>query len=147
MCFHVIYIILAGLLYCAVNFVNPHESCGFEYLIIYQRIFPFFLFASILMLLLCKRLKSLKTIIFYNLFMAFPLSLVFHGICEHTTYSYLIFLVVLQIVYYFPLLITKIYKNNEISNALIFMIFVLFYIGIIIQGSLLMSNYEWLSIK
>lgn len=145
--FHIIYIILAGLLYCATNFVNPYESCGFEHLIIYQRIFPFFLFASILMLLLCKRLNSLKTIIFYNLFMAFPLSLVFHGICEHTTYSHLKFLAVLQIVYYFPILIAQIYKNNAIRNAFIFMIFILFYIGIIIQGGLLICNYEWLRIK
>ena len=134
MLFHIIYHILASFIYLSVSFVNPYESCGFEYLLLYKCILPFIFFASVSMFFLLNSRKSIKTVFLCNILMAFPLSFLIHGVCEHTTYSWLNFLALIQIVYYIPLIIIQIYKQLTISNVVSLFLFVLIFTCILIWG-------------
>ncbi len=147
MLFHILYIILGVFLYIAICLVNPHESCGFDYLLIYRHIYPFFLLASIVMPFLRNARKSVTALCLYTLFMALPLSLVLHGICDHASYDYLKFFAVIQTVYYLPLLMIRLYKELTFSNVFLLLLFVSAFLYIIIWGPSFIYQCEWFGLS
>ena len=131
---HAIYLILAGLLYIVVSRVNPYESCGFDALLLFRQLFPFFLTGAVVLFFLGKAWQSLKTMSVCNLFMAIPLSLVLHGVCEHTSYSYLQFWALIQSFYYLPSLLTLVYKKLTFCDVLCLLLFLIVLVYILIWG-------------
>lgn len=141
MIFHILYTLLSVFLYVALFRENPHESCGGEYLLLYRYIYPFFLLPLGIMLVLRWARESVKVLMLYTLLMAIPLSLVLHGICDHTSYAYLKFFAVVQAVYYLPLLMVKVYKQLTFSHVMGLFLFIAAYLYLLIWGPSLM--YQW----
>lgn len=125
--YHVAYIILGAFVWWGVHRADAYESCGFEAVLTLQAVYPYFFFGTAVLAIASAGGKSTLLPLLTCLLMSLPAGLAGHGICTHTSYSWLVLPCFLLSLYYLPLAIKRLYTAPTAGKVFALILFALLY--------------------